>query len=321
MSRPASSDVPSDVGPCSAAVIQSVKSVWPEHDKFLRISFAGRSRELLDTTEIIANLLQKVAKSCSKSIDSFSEDYRFLCEKIVYPEELYFRRTGEYRLTTFDQANAEVYSNDDFMSRYMNGLFVSDVLWLNHANAMNDFAKTYLPTAVAGGEHLEIGPGHGMLLHLAMRFGAFRACSAWDVSATSIAHVRDVLDALGESDRVGLRLMNMYSEHALAANRGKFDTVVLSEVLEHLERPRAALEIIRELLSPAGTVWINVPANGPAPDHLFLLRSPQEAQDIVTAAGLTVVRTAAFPVAGATLERAIRQELPISCILVAKRAG
>jgi 2-polyprenyl-3-methyl-5-hydroxy-6-metoxy-1,4-benzoquinol methylase len=203
----------------------------------------------------------------------------------------------------------------------MNGLFVSDALWSNHANAMNDFAKIYLPTTAAGGHHLEIGPGHGMLLHLAMRFGAFESCSAWDVSATSIAHARDVLVLLGEADRVDLQLNDMYSEVSLALNRGKFDTVVLSEVLEHLERPREALEIIGELLAPEGTVWINVPSNGPAPDHLFLLRSPQEAEDIVRSAGLTVVRTAAFPVAGASLERAIRQELPISCVLVAKRAS
>jgi 2-polyprenyl-3-methyl-5-hydroxy-6-metoxy-1,4-benzoquinol methylase len=315
------SDVGSEVGSCTARIIRAVKTIWPEHEKFLRKSFAGRSPDLLDTTEIISSLLDKAAVSKSKSIEDFAEDYRFLCEKIVYPEELYFRRTGKYRLKTFEEANTEVYSNHGVMSRYMNGLFVSDALWLNHASAMNDFAKVYLPTAVVGGRHLEIGPGHGMLLHLAMQFGAFGAYSAWDVSATSIAHVREILDMLGESDRINLRLTDMYSEDVLAENRGKFDSVVLSEVLEHLERPRAALGIIRELLAPGGTVWINVPANGPAPDHLFLLRSPSEAEDIVRAAGLEVLRTASFPVAGSSLERAIRQELPVSCVLVARRAG
>ena len=98
------------------------------------------------------------------------------------------------------------------MSRYMNGLFVSDALWLNHASAMNDFAKVYLPTTLQGGLHLEIGPGHGMLLHLALRFGRFRACSAWDVSATSVAHARHVLEALDISDRVDLRLTDLYSQ-------------------------------------------------------------------------------------------------------------
>ncbi len=314
------SDLGTEVGPCTARIIRAVKTIWPGHEKFLRSSFAARSPELLYTTEIISSLLDKTATYKSKSIEEFAEDYRFMCEKIVYPEELYFRRNGEYRLKTFEDANTEVYSNDEVMSRYMNGLFVSDVLWLNHASAMNDFAKVYLPTLAVGGRHLEIGPGHGMLLHLALQFGAFGAYSAWDVSATSIALVHEILDMLGESNRVNLQLTDMYSEDALAENRGNFDAVVLSEVLEHLERPRAALEIIRELLAPGGTVWINVPANGPAPDHLFLLRSPNEAQDIVRAAGLEIVRTASFPVTGSSLERAIRQELPVSCVLVARRA-
>lgn len=314
-------DRPAGLGPATAAVCDAVISAWPEHAKFLRASFANRSREVMDTTEIIAGLLVRVTESTSRDIRLFAEDYRYLCERIVYPEELYFARVGDYRLKTFEEANREVYANGDLMPRYMNGLFVSDALWFNHASAMNDFAKTYLPETLAGGRHLEIGPGHGMLLHLALRFGAFGSCTAWDVSETSVAHVRGILAMLGQSDRVDLRLTDLYSDGALAANRGRFDTIVLSEVLEHLERPLLALQIIRELLTPDGTVWINVPANGPAPDHLFLLRSVAEAEEIVRSAGLTIARTAAFPLAGATLERAIRKQLPISCIVVARRAA
>jgi 2-polyprenyl-3-methyl-5-hydroxy-6-metoxy-1,4-benzoquinol methylase len=310
-----------DIGPSTSAVWQAITSIWPEHEKFLRASFAGRSPEVLNTTDIIAALLLQVCHSTSRDLVLFAEDYRFLCEKIVYPEELYFAREGQYRLKTFEEADREVYSNPALMARYMNGLFVSDALWFNHASAMNDFAKAYLPQTIVGGRHLEIGPGHGMLLHLALRFGVFDSLSAWDVSKTSVAHVGAILGMLGQADRVDLQLMDLYSDHALAENRGKFDTVVLSEVLEHLERPRFALEIIRELLAPAGTLWINVPANGPAPDHLFLLRTPTEAEEVVRSAGFDIVRATAFPVAGSTLERAVRKQLPISCVLVARRAN
>ena len=314
-------DRPAALGPATAAGWNAVISAWPEHAKFLRASFASRSSEVLDTTEIIARLLIRVADSTARDLRLFAEDYRFLCEQIVYPEELYFARVGEYRLKTFEEANREVYANGDLMTRYMNGLFVSDALWFNHASAMNDFAKTYLPGALAGGRHLEIGPGHGMLLHLALRFGLFGSCTAWDVSETSVSHVRGVLAMLGESDRVDLRLADGYSDGALAANRGRFDTVVLSEVLEHLERPLLALQIIRELLTPDGTVWINVPANGPAPDHLFLLRSVAEAEEIVRSAGLAVVRTAATSPGGRhARSRHSQSSSPISCIVVARRA-
>ena len=309
------------VGPQTGAIIDAVLARWPEHAKFLRASFENRSDELLGTTEVIAQLLGQVGANHQKPLSDYADDYRYLCEQIVYPEEIFFRREGRYRLSTFKEAAEQVYDNAELMARYMNGLFVSDALWFNHASAMNDFATAYLPQAKPGGQHLEIGPGHGMLLHLALRFGAFGRLSAWDVSATSIAHAGHVLDILGEAGRVDLQLQDLYSPEALSANAGRFDTIVLSEVLEHLERPREAVEIIGRLLAPGGTVWINVPANGPAPDHLFLLRSPREAAELVEAAGLQVARTAAFPVAGSSLERAIRQELPISCVVVAMKAA
>jgi 2-polyprenyl-3-methyl-5-hydroxy-6-metoxy-1,4-benzoquinol methylase len=308
-------------GPATRRLLDAVLGQWPEHDKFLRKSFAERSAELRETTEAIASLLERVAADRNLPLARFAEDYRFLCEQIVFPEEIFFQREGRYRLSTFEEANREVYANAPLMKRYMDGLFVSDALWVNHASAMNDFARIHLPSLAAGGAHLEIGPGHGMLLYLADRYGAFDSLSAWDVSATSIEHTRHVLELLGRADRVALSLQDMYAPQALEANRGRFDAIVLSEVLEHLERPREAIDIIRELLAPGGSVWINVPANGPAPDHLYLLRSPQEAADLVAAAGLGVTRSCAYPVAGASLERALRQGLPMSCVVVGAKAA
>ncbi len=303
-------------GHSTRKLIETVLGVWPEHAKFLRASFNQRSADLLLTTETIVELLFKVAADQGRTIQSYADDYRYLCEQIVFPEEMFFRREGRYRLSTFADAAAQVYDNAPLMTRYMDGLFVSDALWFNHASAMNDFASHYLPTTKRGGRHLEIGPGHGMLLHLAAKHGAFGKLSAWDISETSIRHTRHVLDLLGQSDEVDLRMQDLYDSAARADFRGNFDTIVFSEVLEHLEEPLAAVEIIRDLLAPGGTVWINVPANGPAPDHLFLLHTPDEARRLVEHSGLTVTRTAGYPVAGATLERALRQELPISCVLV-----
>lgn len=312
--------LPVEPGSALGNIVDEVLGAWPEHRKFLNASFKDRSAELLDTSDVIADLLLKVAVGRGRPLADYADDYRYLCEQIVFPEELYFRRENRYRLSTFKEAAEQVYDNVPLMTRYMNGLFVSDALWFNHASAMNDFAKAYLPAAKPGGRHLEIGPGHGMLLHLAIRYGNFAELSAWDVSQTSIDHARHILQILDEADRVVLSLQDMYAPEALQANAGRFDTIVLSEVLEHLEHPREALEIIGKLLAPGGSVWINVPANGPAPDHLFLLRSPQELNELMESVGLSVMRSAAFPVAGSSLDRALRQELPISCVAVGAKA-
>ena len=44
-----------------------------------------------------------------------------------------------------------------------------------------------------------------------------------------------------------------------------YESVVLSEILEHLEDPIAALRAVRERLEPGGTVFINVPATPQSP--------------------------------------------------------
>ena len=72
------------------------------------------------------------------------DDYQFLCEEIYLPEELHFRRNGSYRLKSFEEALTTVYSNAPFMTRYMNGLLVSDVLWNNHCRGLQHFADVFL---------------------------------------------------------------------------------------------------------------------------------------------------------------------------------
>lgn len=307
------------VGPATKRLLSTVMERWPAHGKFLQQSFADRAPGVLTVTEIVADLAERLAESDGGSVASFADDYRYLCEKIVMPEELFFRREGRYRLSTFEEADREVYSNAPLMRRYMNGLIISDALWLNHVSAMADFALKYLPGPGGEGSHLEIGPGHGLLLQLAARFGRHRQLTAWDVSPTSVAMTGKVLELMGKREAVELAVRNIYDGEALKPHAGQFDSIILSEVVEHLEDPGGALSAVHGLGAPGGRIWINAPANGPAPDHLYLFHTPDELVKLVEAAGFSVVRVDSYPVTGATLERAIRQQLPISVCVEAVR--
>ena len=92
-----------------------------------------------------------------------------------------------------------------------------------------------------------------------------------------------------------------------------------SEVLEHLEDPAAALDVLGKLLAPGGRIFINVPANSPAPDHIYLFRNPEELVQMMEGLGFRVLQTFFAPITGATMERARRQELTISCVVIATR--
>ncbi len=92
----------------------------------------------------------------------------------------------------------------------------------------------------------------------------------------------------------------------------------MSEILEHLEDPVGALRAAAAWMRPGGWLWINVPVNSPAPDHIFLLRTPEEAVELVRAAGFTPVDTAFYPMTGRTLDETRRENLTISVIVTAR---
>lgn len=76
---------------------------------------------------------------------------------------------------------------------------------------------------------------------------------------------------------------------------GLFDSMVFSEVLEHMEDPRGSLEALRGLLAPQGRLFVNMPINSPAPDHLFNADTPEDLEKFIVDAGFKVLDRGFFP--------------------------
>jgi|SRR5580704_5208879 2-polyprenyl-3-methyl-5-hydroxy-6-metoxy-1,4-benzoquinol methylase len=308
--------------PKLAYLVTEVLALWPEHNRYLEASLRGRDESLLSHSERLSEMVGRLAVTVDGGIRALASDYRFLCEEIVLPEELHFRRHDSYRLDNFEDALRTVYNDAPFMTRYMNGLLLSDVLWVNHCRGLQHYAEVYLNSLKFGAQLLEIGPGHGLLLNLALQNSNIGDLFAWDISQSSIEMSRHALKALGATQPVHFEMKNILDASIMeASNANLFDGIVLSEVLEHLEEPENAIRALYHLCKPNGRVWINVPANSPAPDHLYLVREPKQAEDLVRSVGFEVVDTAHLPMTGVTLERAIRQKLTMTCIIVGRRPG
>ncbi len=306
--------------PNLSKLIFEILSLWPEHERYLEKSFSCRDIHLLRHSERLSAMIMRLSHTIDGGLTTLAADYRFLCEQIVLPEELYFRRNGRYRLTKFEDALNTVYSDNVFMTRYMNGLLMSDVMWVNHCRGLQHYTEKFLPSLDAGSDLLEIGPGHGLLLFLATEASHIGSVSAWDVSQTSLAMSQHALETLGATRQVKFEARNIFDASILdEARAGLFDAVVLSEVLEHLEQPEQAIRVLLHLCKPSGRVWINVPANSPAPDHLYLVNKPQQAEQLVRDVGFNVIDTAHFPMTGVTLDRAIKQQLTVTCIIVGEK--
>ncbi len=292
---------------------------WPEHAAYLCKSLEGRDETVMTVCEQLAEAVLTLGEHMVGGVDELIDDYRYLCETIVLPEELYFRRHGAYRLSKFEDAERECYANATYMNRYMNGLLVSNVVWSNHAHAFSSYVRDYLPRLGPDAAHLEIGPGHGLFLLFAARCTGVGKVEGWDISPTSINNTRAALSALGVDRPVSLRLENLF-DAAAAGVEGNFDSIVMSEILEHLEDPVSALRAVSRHIKPGGLVWINVPANSPAPDHIFLVNGLDHACALAEQAGLEIVASSAFPMSGVTLEKAIKRKMAVSCVVTARKA-
>jgi 2-polyprenyl-3-methyl-5-hydroxy-6-metoxy-1,4-benzoquinol methylase len=286
-------------------------SAFPEHIDFLTRRFSALSGPELGFAELIA---EKVSQIAGADLGRVCEDYRWL-SGVVLDEELHFRRTGRYRLSTFAEANEQYYSNTELMSRYMNGLLASQLWWRNHTEMLRYFRDDFIGRNPSGFRHLEIGPGHGLFLSFAAASPGCRSAEAWDISDVSLSNTRSALAAMDLGREVLLKKVDIFE-----APKEDFTSIVFSEVLEHLERPPDALAILHGLLAEDGRIFLNAPVNSPAPDHLYLFETPEQILQMIVDAGFAVESSRFSPCTGATLERARKRKLTISVGAIVRKA-
>ncbi len=298
-------------GPDHAALVGAVVAAWPEHEAALERAMPTEVRER-QTVEQVSGAVRRLT---GRELDRYVEGYRWMCS-MVLEEELEFRRNGRYRYSTFAEVEHRVYADPSVMSRYMDGLLLSQVLWANHMAILDFYVNDFWGAAAESRAHLEVGPGHGLLLWLASSRMA-GTLAGWDISETSLGRTAHALEKLGAPDGITLTSRNVFSDDTPE----RFDSVVLSEVLEHLEEPGLALERLRDCMRPGGRIFVNAPINSPAIDHITLFRTPEELVDLVASKGFEVEKTRFAAATGHTLERARKRALSISCAIVARRVG
>ena len=284
--------------------------LWPDHQQYISKSFESRSVELLAHNNEIAQLVERIVRD---QLDEFIDGYRWMCETVL-TEEFNFRRTGNYRYSTLADAIREVYDNPSVMKPYMAGLLISQLTWLNHANVLYFYRHFFLGNNENGYNHLEIGPGHGLLLAEAARDSHCASVSGWDISESSLESTRTCLARLQIEREVRLERRDALAQ---SHSERQFSSIVISEVLEHLEQPLEMLRALKGLCATGARIFINVPVNSPAPDHIYLLRTPEKAAELVEAAGLEILDRRYFPMTGYTERAARKHELAISCAFIA----
>lgn len=283
----------------------------PSQEKFLTRRFSH-----LEDAE--RKHLETIAKKCvalaGDQLNNCVEDYLWWCRGQM-EEELYFRRHKTYRRTTLEECVRDVYSDSAYMTRYMNGLLFTQIWWSNHTRTFAHYLDAFISHIPKGARHLEIGPGHGLLLYFACENPNISAIETWDISKASLVLSEEGLR------HMGVKNMPQFVETDMMASSDKtFDSIVFSEVLEHMEAPSKALKVLQDLLSDDGRLYLHMPINSPAPDHLFNLPKPEDLSEFLTNAGFEILDENFAPATNYDLDTAIRKQLTISCAYILKKA-
>ena len=104
----------------------------------------------------------------------FAADYRWTCDQLR-EEELFFHREGRYRLSTFAEANAEVYSDRAYMAPLRRTACCSPRCCGSTTSPPSRCSWSgSLGGAAAPFDYLEVGPGHGLMVCLRRPIAAVR---------------------------------------------------------------------------------------------------------------------------------------------------
>ncbi|WP_406453364.1 class I SAM-dependent methyltransferase [Streptomyces sp. NBC_01622] len=295
--------------PALARIMSHVVELWPEHEKFLTSSLAGIDARSLGNSEELASLVWRLVEP---EIDAVVTSYRWVCRRLL-DEELYFRRHGRYRYASVREVEESGFYDSEDVHHYHRGLLLSQVLWRNHASISQVYVRDFLSRCDSESRLLEVGPGHGLFLALAARH-ATRALTGWDISPESLQYTRRNLAEMGVSG-VDLALHDI--QDGVLGNDG-FDRVVASELLEHVENPGGVLRSLAGVMRPGAEIFINVPVNSPAPDHIYLWSTPEDFFKFVSSNGIIPMETYTFPMSGYSERRALDSRVTISCVVIGK---
>ncbi len=296
--------------PALAALVEAIERLNPMHRGFLRSALA-RTRE--DERERLERYLGYCAGRGFSTAD-LADCYLTLVWDTLR-EQIHFEQYGAYRYSTYAEVAAEVYNNDEYMTRYMIGLALTAFLWPNHLAMFRFFAEE-LPRR-ARGAYLEIGPGHGYYLMTAMQQSAYDRFVGIDVSATSLAETSALLAVHGSPQRT----CELRCEDFLAGTleQASYDAVVMGEVLEHVEEPGRLLDRIVAVARPGAWIYVTTCVNAPAVDHITLFRDVASVEALLQREGLRIVRSLVLPYDGKTLEDCVARKLAVNVAYVLER--
>jgi 2-polyprenyl-3-methyl-5-hydroxy-6-metoxy-1,4-benzoquinol methylase len=228
-------------------------------------------------------------------------------------EQVYFQKHGKYRHSCYRDVAQDVYLNEPYMAKYMYGLALTLYLWPRHLEIYRFFSNT-LPRSTKG-RYLEVGPGHGANMMLAMQLTAYDSFHGIDISETSIKMTQSIIEYNIPKAR-SLCILEHLDFLSAPLPSEKYACIVMGEVLEHVEQPTHFLSKAAEIARDDAYIFVTTCINTPAIDHIYLFDSSEHVKEMIEESGLKIRNELILPYEGMSLTECMNKHLPVSVAYV-----
>lgn len=262
-------------------IIQKIVVINPLHGKKVKKLLTKFDDEYIDRANSFLSRYDTILKKEGKTMDYAIECYLKMIADFN-TETIGFLETGKYSSSSFKEVNKRVYDNPEIMEYYMHGLLLSQFLFHHHYSVLLYFNQLVRENSTQIENYLEIGGGHGLYISEAINIIGDKAnYDLVDISESSLKLAKTMI----ENERVNYFHSDIFDFKPTK----KYDFIVLGEVLEHLEEPLKLLKLLKGFLSDKGTLFITVPTNAPAIDHIYLFKDDNEIRQLISDSGFKIV--------------------------------
>ena len=285
-------------------IVEQIDQRNKRHAKKIKNTVCKLDDEYKQRAEDFYKLYKNFAEKNGKSLDFGINSYLRVIDDMVY-EHIRFVQSGEYSCKSFQDANERVYSNPEIMEYYMHGLMLTQFLWEHHYKILKHFTSVLEELSSTIKSYLEIGGGHGLYFNEAIKYIGTESCrfDLVDISKSSIEMATQFI----KNDHVNF----IHSDIFKYTDHKNYDFITMGEVLEHVENPTDLLCCVNRLLVSEGYLFLTVPINSPAIDHIYLFNNAKEIQDLVLKEGFKIIDEKIIPTEDISLEKAKQLKITI----------
>lgn len=228
------------------------------------------SREMTALREKYGDEYEDAASCVLQLVESLGYDpvsciREFMME---YMEGLdYFLETGEYGHDDYEAIKKSVYDDEHFMKDiYMPGLLLSYISLGLLYEKYRFFKDKFIPLIKPGAAGIDAGFGEGLYLYLLSRRRPDVRIEGFDISRHSEKFARRLLGEASDIERVVLSYGDM--RHGLSVADSSADFFVMSEVIEHLPDPAAAIREMARIMKEGAVFYVSTVIDSNHADHI-----------------------------------------------------